>query len=456
MNPGIVCVRCGGEIQVGLSTAGSVHIGFVTLQPGTWGRFNGLPVLKSGTDMIQQMGFRSIRQGGSVSYSLRWKEWRGKPEQRAAMNHVWGPDVVAPWGPFEFIDMANSLGVRPIVTLATDSPPSSPPLGNNASDWADLVEYLYGDDTTYWGAVRIHNDSHIAPYKIDTFELGNEQENYHFLEQLQAIEARRVTIPGAPKWNFMFPTNRGPNATTMAAIIASGIDARRVTADCHVGASGGVACAESSLPWQFNGSGINCETNAVTSHLQRGIEEAADLITWFSQPADVSARLIARTASFCIQRSGQMRDIWDQGLSFFLPNMTWMQPPGVVHALFAQNWTPNALAVNVTGGDDKISAAAQLASDASFVIVQLTNSEWGALPGSASVNITAFAPASSVDVWLIAEPGQGAVNSTAGNTPANPTYIQAVHSTLDWPANGAPLVVALPPLSVTVLQIHKA
>jgi hypothetical protein len=114
----------------------------------------------------------------------------------------------------------------------------------------------------------------------------------------------------------MYPENSGPNASTMAAIVASGVGPRRVTADCHVGASGGVGCAQNSVPWQFNGSGINCETNAVTSHLQRGVEEAADLITWFTQPAAVSDRLIARTASFCIQRSGQMRDQWDQVRNF--------------------------------------------------------------------------------------------------------------------------------------------
>lgn len=173
-NPGIVCVRCGGEVQVGLTSVGSVHVGFVTVQPGAWGRFNGLPVLKRGTDMIQAMGFKSIRQGGSVSYSLAWKDWRGAPEQRAAMNHVWGPNLVAPWGPFELIDMANALGIKAIVTLATDTSPSAPPNPHNsAQDWADLVEYLYGGESTPWGAVRIHNDSHPAPFDIDTFELGS-------------------------------------------------------------------------------------------------------------------------------------------------------------------------------------------------------------------------------------------------------------------------------------------
>jgi hypothetical protein len=164
MNPGIVCVRCDGEVSLGLSSVGALHVGFFTLQPGAWGRLGDQPVLRAGADMLQAMGFRSIRQGGSVSYSLRWKDWRGPPEQRAAMNHVWGPDLVAPWGPFEFIDMANALDVKPIVTLACDL--------NSAQDWGDLVEYLYGDESTPWGAVRIHNDSHPAPYTIDTFELG--------------------------------------------------------------------------------------------------------------------------------------------------------------------------------------------------------------------------------------------------------------------------------------------
>ena len=164
MNPGIVCVKCSGEVSIGLASVGALHIGFVTLQAGPWGRLGDLPVSRAGTDMLQAMGFRSIRQGGSVSYSLRWKDWRGVPEQRTAMNHVWGPDLVAPWGPFELLDMASALSIKPIITLACDL--------NSAQDWGDLVEYLYGDSSTAWGAVRIHNDSHPAPYEIDTFELG--------------------------------------------------------------------------------------------------------------------------------------------------------------------------------------------------------------------------------------------------------------------------------------------
>ena len=127
----------------------------------------------------------------------------------------------------------------------------------------------------------------------------------------------------------------------------------------------------------------------------------------------------------------------------------------MVHALFSKYWTPNALSVATTGGGGFVTAAAQVADDRSDVVVGLANAEWGAAPGSVSVSVSGFSPAAVVDFFLIAEPGSGAVNSTAGNTPAQPDYIKAVHSTLVWPASGQ-LAVALPPLSVALLVLHAA
>ena len=101
------------------------------------------------------MGTRVIRQGGTVSQSFRWKDWRGVPWQRASMQarwsgegsmqpsnpcrhvavwgvehaasqadawrspapalqHVWGDSLVSGWGLFEFIDMANALDITPV------------------------------------------------------------------------------------------------------------------------------------------------------------------------------------------------------------------------------------------------------------------------------------------------------------------------------------------------------
>jgi hypothetical protein len=49
---------------------------------------------------------------------------------------------------------------------------------------------------------------------------------------------------------------------------------------------------------------VNLETNAGTSHLTRGLQEAADLIDFYSTPPALADRMLVRTASFCSERSG--------------------------------------------------------------------------------------------------------------------------------------------------------
>ena len=233
-NPGHACVQCGGELQVGLAAPGAAHIGYVFFEPGPWGRVGDLPVLKSAADTMAAMGTRVIRQGGTVSQSFIWKDWRGVPWARASMGHVWGDSLVSGWGAFEFIDMCNTLGIKPIVTLAYDT--------NKAADWADLVEYTWGDASTTWGAIRTYNDSHPAPYNITTWELGNEQENPDFVAQVTAMEARRKAI-GAPVLQYLYPTNQGVSKSTAAQLVAAGVAPEVIAPDCHVGGGGGISCA---------------------------------------------------------------------------------------------------------------------------------------------------------------------------------------------------------------------
>lgn len=37
-----ICVQCGGELLVGVQGVGDANVDYVFLQPGTWGRFQGL------------------------------------------------------------------------------------------------------------------------------------------------------------------------------------------------------------------------------------------------------------------------------------------------------------------------------------------------------------------------------------------------------------------------------
>jgi hypothetical protein len=155
------------------------------------------------------------------------------------------------------------------------------------------------------------------------------------------MEARATQI-GAPPLRFMFPDNGGLNGADAARLLAAAPDVvPRVLADIHVGAGGAVDAAAALFANPptagFNQGAINAETNAGTHDMQRALDEAADLIAWMNAPAETAARLFGRTASFCSGTSNAF-DSWDQGISFFLPNMTWFQPPGYVHVMLAQTW----------------------------------------------------------------------------------------------------------------------
>merc|ERR550514_1433840 len=103
--------------------------------------------------------------------------------------------------------------------------------------------------------------------------------------------------------------------------------------------------------------------------------EANDLNDWFGCAEEWCTRLHFRTASFCNERSGHY-DAFDQGISFFLPNMTWIQPPGYVHAIIASTWQPNGLEasprVAYNSPNETVGASAQASDDGKTVVVRIT------------------------------------------------------------------------------------
>ena len=168
------------------------------------------------------------------------------------------------------------------------------------------------------------------------------------------LKAKALGIGGSLK--YVFP-HMGNNASALgldvAAVAASlqaiGIDAQIAT-DLHtwgggpLGESSGVDIAHELFRDVDVGNtslqgAINLETNYGSHNMGRALAEAADLNAFFAVNASTQARLWARTASFCTERSGHFDD-FDQGMSFFLPNMSWLQPPGHVHAMIAKSWLP--------------------------------------------------------------------------------------------------------------------
>jgi hypothetical protein len=295
------------------------------------------------------------------------------------------------------------------------------------------------------------------------------------------MEARRKAI-GAPTLQYLYPTNQGVSKSTAAQLVAAGVAPEVIAPDCHVGGGGGISCATGDFAANpgFHQSFIKCvrraaaacgapraprltlgagwldplplprplphprsmETNDAISTMTRALHESADLQVWFNfggQPGEEPGRLIGRTASFCAERSGHY-DAFDQGISFFLPNMTWLQPPGYVHQMITATQQPNALPIAA----GPYAASAQLSDDGKALTVQVVNDR--PTPGSIVIALSGgFAPAGAVTIWTL--------NSTdvdGGNTPFEPTLISPAQTSAPaWPAAG--LALTLPGNSFTIV-----
>ena len=91
----------------------------------------------------------------------------GGPGARARRPPLARPAGAAPgpglsgWGLFDFAEFAEAAGIEAMVTTKCEV---------SNEDYADLVEYCWGNESTAWGKQRIE-DGHPEPYRLRYFEL---------------------------------------------------------------------------------------------------------------------------------------------------------------------------------------------------------------------------------------------------------------------------------------------
>jgi len=253
-------------------------------------------------------------------------------------------------------------------------------------------------------------------------ELGNEQYNSLFVEQVAAMEKRAEAVGKRGQLYYISPNNNNW-LKPEDAMKAEELGLRdHLVEDFHVGGGGAVEGSKHMFAanTSWHEGMVNLETNAGIHTMNRALMEATDLNAFFNQfiastSGDSSGRIKARTASFCTERSGHF-DAFDQGITFFLPNGSWVQPPGFVHKMIHDTWMPDAVAVNASSG---ISCSAQRAEDGSRLRLLLVNG------GREAIDVTL-----RVD-GLLTEPNVSiltlsASDLDAANPPGDPLRISPV------------------------------
>lgn len=260
------------------------------------------------------------------------------------------------------------------------------------------------------------------------------------------MEERAISLGMPNFFVYLFPDQSEWLEPADAAIISSlGLGAN-VAEDFHVGPGGAVEHAEGlfeKYPNQTMGA-CNAETNAGIHTMSRALMEADDILDWLSCSAPWCKRLWFRTASFCTERCGHY-DAYDQGITFFLPNMTWIQPPGYVHQMITNTWQPNGVGVSSPCTGSQCRASAELSDDGKTLALRFVNHS----PTTQDVKISLQGFIASSQVTVLQISGQ----LGDANPPGNPTLISPTSVTQPLPAGNT---FTVPGNSFTVFTFSSA
>ena len=164
--------------------AGSIELTRVTLfAPSYKNRKNGLRV--DLMEMMAEMKPKFVRfpggnylEGNNFANRFDWKQTIGNPDERPGHQSPWGYRSTDGLGLLEFCQWAEDTGGEPVVGVFAGYVLNGDHLDGEyikpfIQDALDEIEYIMGDASTKWGAVRAR-DGHPEPFPLHYVEIGNE------------------------------------------------------------------------------------------------------------------------------------------------------------------------------------------------------------------------------------------------------------------------------------------
>lgn len=451
-----------GSLALTLRTPGSVVLGYVFLQPGSWGRFKGLPARRDVARGLLSQGITVLRYGGSMINhpAYRWKNMIGPRDRRPPYTGTWYPYSSNGWGILDFLDFCEAAGFLGIPAFNMDETPQ---------DMAHFIEYVNGPRTSEWGRRRA-SDGHPAPYNLRHLELGNEErvdENYYrkFKPLAEAIwnqNPRIIIVVG--DFCYQEPIRdpfdfRGScsGITSLAAQreilqLARQHD-REVWFDLHVGTDG--PRPDSTLAGMFSfidaldriagGARFKVavfELNAGNHTQSRALANALAL-----NAVGRDGRVPVVTSANCLQPDGQNDNGWDQGLLFLDQSHVWLQAPGYITQMYSRNYLPRLVRCQVTTGENMFDVNAERSNDGRTLILQAVNPTDRTV--SAQIHLVGFVLTRPVAQVIELSGPLGAVNTAGQPDIIIPHRREWKHAIKDGDTR-----YTFPPYSVTMLRLE--
>jgi alpha-L-arabinofuranosidase len=185
LETGSVPAGAGNRLVIRASAPGSVWLSLVSLFPPTFNnRPNGnrIDLMKLLADLhpefIRFPGGNYL-EGDTVTERFDWKKTIGPLEERPGHQGPWGYRSSDGMGLLEFCEWCEDLHAEPVLavyagySLKGERVPAGKALEPFVRDALDEIEYVSGDASTHWGAIRAA-DGHPKPFHVNFVEIGNE------------------------------------------------------------------------------------------------------------------------------------------------------------------------------------------------------------------------------------------------------------------------------------------
>lgn len=392
-----------GRFAATLISPGAVTVGYAFLQPGEWGRFEGLPLKKELVEAIRGMNPSIMRYNGGmvsdpvVKDTFRWKNMIGPRDLRMPFNGTFNPFATHGFGMFEFLDMAQAIGVIGVVGVRSDESPQ---------DYLDLVEYANGPADTRWGGLRSQH-GHPKPYGLKCIEFGNEEgPTPEHMEKFKAV-ARAVWEKHPEIFFVMGDTwvshesedelqrqfqpdqlmgRRVPLAADLLRFVNSLGKADQFWWDLHVHAPGvhqelyEPLSARDGIKGalQFRSEVLKAAPDC-SFHLalleENGAHAGIQRALCHARNAHAIARagvVVAATVANCLQ-ADQLDRCWGQGKISFNESSVWPQPPYYVDQMISRHAAPMVLECEYSSSGSHINALARKSEDGKSLVLQVVN-----------------------------------------------------------------------------------
>ena len=348
-----------GRFTIELRDKGILDLGYFFLQPGSWGRYKGLPLRKDVAELMVTQGVSVLRFGGSAvnTKEYRWKNMIGPVEERPVMvNGTWCDYTSFGFGIFEMLDMCEAMGIPGIPDVNVNETPD---------DMADFIDFAKGTDSSNpWVRKRIEM-GHPAPYNIPYLQIGNEDViNNDFANKFNAIaekiwekDSDIILVVGDHEY---FDVNLDParlagNEKILNYAIQHGN--REVWIDMHFWTRYPYDTYRESflaaisiydkLHTMCPGTKLKIpifELNADSHDFRRALANAF-IINRHERYSDIFPITCSANA---LQVAGHNDNGWNQGLLFMDNDKAWLQPPGYVTQMASKAHQPYTVEFTAT------------------------------------------------------------------------------------------------------------